>query len=232
MIPLSDDNRQRRIIPYVNYALILINVLVYLYGLTLNQSALDTFQASCALTPVDITSGHSEPGGPCNVYVTPFTAMFMHAGFLHIAGNMLYLWIFGDNVEDALGHVGYLIFYLLCGLIASATQVAFSLGSSVPELGASGAIAGVLGAYAVLYPHARVNALLILGIFFTVTRLSALVVIGLWFVLQFVQALASLGQQANGGVAVWAHVGGFVAGAILVLLFRHPTRQYVGYNWQ
>jgi len=232
VIPLSDDIHQRRTTPYVNLILIAINILVYLYGLTLNQQGLDQFQTSCALTPLDITSGHRELGGPCSVYVTPITAMFMHAGLLHIAGNMLYLFIFGDNVEDAMGHIGYLIFYLICGFAASAAQVVFSLGSNVPELGASGAIAGVLGAYLVLYPHARVNALLTLGIFFTVTRLSAALVIGLWFALQFVQALFSLGQQAQGGVAVWAHVGGFVAGFLLVRLFRGPRREYVGYTWR
>ena len=234
MIPLSDDNRQRSITPYVNYTLIVLNVLVYLYGLTLGQQGLDQFQVSCAVTPADITTGYTEPGGPCPVFVTPVTAMFMHAGFLHLAGNMLYLWIFGDNVEDAMGHVRYLIFYLICGLAATFTQVAISLGNGahVPELGASGAIAGVLGAYVVLYPHARVNALLTLGFFFTITRVSALLVIGLWFVLQFVQAVGQLGQQAAGGVAVWAHVGGFVAGVILVQLFRRRQRQYAGYTWQ
>jgi membrane associated rhomboid family serine protease len=163
--------------------------------------------------------------------------MFMHGGWAHILGNMLFLYIFGDNVEDAMGHVRYLVFYLVCGLIAGLTQVFVTLNfdpsrqdALVPNLGASGAIAGVLAAYLVLYPHARVNALIFIGIFFTFTRLSAMVLIGFWFILQFIPAILGLGKSAsNGGVAVWAHVGGFAAGLLLVKLFqrRRPVPQHV-----
>ena len=168
-------------------------------------------------------------------WLTLFTGMFMHACWEHILGNMLFLWIFGDNVEDAMGHVRYLVFYLASGILAGLTQVFATLNfdpstsdALTPNLGASGAIAGVLAAYLVLYPHALVNALIFIGFFFTVTRISAVILIGLWFVMQFIPAATSLGQPSgSGGVAVWAHVGGFAAGLILVKLFersREPQR--------
>jgi len=166
------------------------------------------------------------PAGPSPLWITLLTAMFLHANLLHIAGNMLFLFIFGDNVEDAFGHLGYVVFYLFCGVAASLTQVfvveAFqgAQGIATGELGASGAIAGVLGAYIVLYPHARIRTLIGFGILFF-TRLSATLVIGVWFLLQFVPGLANIREL--GGVAYFAHVGGFAAGALLALLFR-PRR--------
>ncbi|MEP7274111.1 MAG: rhomboid family intramembrane serine protease, partial [Acidobacteriota bacterium] len=160
--------------------------------------------------------------GPTPIYLTLLTAMFMHGGFMHIAGNMLYLFIFGDNVEDRMGHVKFVIFYLLCGLIASATHIFFGPDSRIPSLGASGAIAGVLGAYLVLYPHQRVRVLVPLGFFSQVTELPAIVVIGFWAVLQFFQGFGSIAETAQtGGIAYMAHVGGFVAGLVLVFLFRN-----------
>jgi membrane associated rhomboid family serine protease len=164
------------------------------------------------------------------IYLTILTSMFMHGGFLHIAGNMLFLWIFGNNVEDSMGSLRFLIFYLICGIAAALTQtfvtMTFSPGAAdIPNLGASGAIAGVLGAYLVLFPSARVKTLLILGIFLSMTWVPAIVVLGLWFVLQFLQGVGSLGGgEAQGGVAVWAHVGGFVVGMILVKLFARNER--------
>jgi membrane associated rhomboid family serine protease len=161
------------------------------------------------------------------VYLTLITAMFLHAGLLHIGGNMLYLWIFGDNVEDRLGHVWYLVFYLACGLAANAAQIAATVAThgdlNVLNLGASGAIAGVLGAYLVFYPGSRVNTLVFIGVFFTIARISAFIVIGFWFLLQLVDAYISIGPSsgtAGGGVAYFAHVGGFVLGLLIALVVR------------
>ena len=160
---------------------------------------------------------------PAADFPTIFTSMFMHAGWLHLGGNMLYLWIFGDNVEDSFGHLKFLVFYLLCGIAATAAQLAFSAGSNVPNLGASGAIAGVLGAYILLFPRGQVKVLMGRG----VIPMPALVVIGLWIVLQFVSGIGSISNSAEtGGVAYMAHIGGFVAGFVLTFLFRATaTRQ-------
>jgi len=224
VIPISDDPGPRRRFPFVNYALILINIGVFvaeqMYG--------DCFQAAYSVVPYAITHGQAlgisgcSYGEPSPVYVTLITAMFLHANLLHIAGNMLYLWIFGDNVEDRLGHFWYLIFYLFCGLVANAAQIAADPNSQLLNLGASGAIAGVLGAYLVFFPGARVRTVIFLGFFFTIARLSAFIVIGLWFVLQLVNSLASINPNdvSSGGVAYVAHVGGFAAGFIIALVLR------------
>ncbi len=252
MIPLSDDNSQRQTTPWVNYGLILVNVAVFLWVYYLsgntdylvgNLSVLPREIQHCPLAAcVSDPSGHLLTTPP---WLTIITAMFMHGGWAHILGNMLYLFIFGDNVEDAMGHLRYLVFYLICGVLASLTQVFVTLNfdpstqdALVPNLGASGAIAGVLAAYVVLYAHARVNALIFIGFFFTFTRVSAVLLIGFWFILQFIPAVTSLGQAGGGGdVAVWAHVGGFVAGLILVKPFQRrrplpvhapPPRWYGG----
>jgi membrane associated rhomboid family serine protease len=150
--------------------------------------------------------------------------MFIHAGWLHILGNMIYLWVFGDNVENSMGHLRYLIFYLLCGLGANALEIATSVNSTVPGLGASGAIAGVLAAYLVLYPKSRVGTLIPIAIIFIPVRLPAWVLIGFWFALQLLDGIVSLSNTAAGGVAYWAHVGGFITGVILVWIFRKPER--------
>jgi len=243
MIPLFDDNSQRRIFPLVNYLLILVNfaVFVWVYYISAdtpflvgNLSVIPYELQHCPLTACVSFSGTRSLSTP--PWLTLISGMFMHAGWEHILGNMLFLWIFGDNVEDAMGHLRYLLFYLVCGVLAGVTQVVVTLGfdpnagdALIPNLGASGAIAGVLAAYLVLYPHARVNALIFIGFFFTVTRLSAALVIGLWFILQFSQAVTSLGQPSGGGgVAVWAHVGGFAAGLLLVRAFQRsrPVPQH------
>jgi membrane associated rhomboid family serine protease len=234
LFPIGDDNSARREMPVVNYLLIGINIFVFLIQLT-NEA----FTYGYSVVPYEITHGVDliGPGGydrlghlvsppqapgPPLIYLTLLTAMFMHGGFMHIAGNMLYLWIFGDNVEDRLGHAKYLVFYLLCGLLASATHIFFDPNSRIPSLGASGAIAGVLAAYLVLFPHQRVRVLIPLGIFLQYSELPAILVIGFWAVLQFLSGFGSIArtaQSGGGGVAYMAHVGGFVAGLVLVFLF-------------
>jgi membrane associated rhomboid family serine protease len=229
MIPLSDENPPRST-PYVTYLLIAINVAVFVYQLTLGDRV-EGFIQSCAFVPAELATGRDIAPPDCvqPFWLTVFTAMFMHAGLLHIGSNMLYLWIFGNNVEDAMGHLLYLVFYVLCGVAAALVQTYFTVtftpqDATVPNLGASGAIAGVLGAYLVLYPHARVRTLIFLGFFISITRIPAMVVLGLWFVLQFFQGVFAVGGSDTGGVAVWAHIGGFVAGLLLVKLFARRER--------
>jgi membrane associated rhomboid family serine protease len=214
VFPIGDDNSARRTLPVVTWALILINVLVFL--LEVNQgAALERFIRTWAFVPREFGSD------PAGEFQTIFTAMFMHGGWAHLIGNMLYLWIFGDNVEDNFGSLPFLMFYLLCGVAATFAQYAVMPGSNIPNVGASGAIAGVLGAYLVLYPRGRVTVVVGRG----VTQVSALVAIGLWIVLQLMSGVASIANTTQtadvGGVAYMAHVGGFVAGVVLVFLFRN-----------
>lgn len=218
MMPLGDDNRGRRNVPVVTYILIAINVLVFFLELTNGES----FIQQWAFVPRRFLA---DPGGD---FITLFTSMFMHAGWVHLGGNMLYLWIFGDNVEDHMGPVKFLGFYLLSGLGATFTQLAFSMGSSIPNLGASGAIAGVLAAYLVLFPQGRVNVL----VGRLITPMPALIVIGLWIVLQFFSGIASITDTAaadSGGVAYMAHIGGFVTGFVLTYLLRNNTPRIARY---
>ena len=207
MFPIGDDDSSRRTVPLVTYALIALNVLFFFVEL----SGGDAFIGKWAFVPRRFLAN---PGGD---FLTLFTAMFMHAGWVHLFGNMLYLWIFGDNVEDRFGHIKFIIFYLLCGLAATFAQLAFSAGSNVPNLGASGAIAGVLGAYILLFPQGKVRVLQGQQ----VIQVSALIVIGLWIVLQFFSGIGSIVSTVQtGGVAYMAHVGGFVVGFLLTFLFR------------
>jgi len=216
MLPIGDDNSGRRIVPFVTYALIALNVLFFFVELSVS----DAFIMKWAFVPGRFTSD------PINDSLTLFTSMFMHAGWVHLGGNMLYLWIFGDNVEDRFGHIKFTIFYLICGIAATFAQLAFSLGSDIPSLGASGAIAGVLGAYILMFPQGRISVLQGRQ----VIKVPALMVIGLWIVLQFFSGIGSIANSAEtGGVAYMAHIGGFVAGVVLVLLLRgnsmpRPTR--------
>ncbi len=241
LFPLGDDNSQRKITPFVTYTLVAVNILVFIY-----QLMDERFTYGYSVVPFEITRGVDlinqaifvrgqmaqppQTPGPSPIYLTLISAMFMHGGFMHIAGNMLYLWIFGDNVEDRMGHLKFFIFYLLCGLFASATHIFFGPDSRIPSLGASGAIAGVLGAYLVLHPHQRIRVLVPLGFFSQLTELPAIVVIGFWALLQFFQGFGSIAETAQtGGVAYMAHVGGFVAGLALVFLFRNPPHErFVG----
>jgi membrane associated rhomboid family serine protease len=207
MFPIGDDNSGRRTVPLVTYALVALNVLFFFVEL----SGGDAFIKRWAFVPSRFLA---------NLFgnlLTLFTSMFMHAGWVHLGGNMLYLWIFGDNVEDRFGHIKFTIFYLLCGLAATFAQLAFSLGSNVPNLGASGAIAGVLGAYILLFPKGKVKVLQGQQ----VIQVPALIAIGMWIVLQFFSGIGSIANTAQtGGVAYMAHIGGFLAGFVLTFLFR------------
>ncbi|HEY1250992.1 MAG TPA: rhomboid family intramembrane serine protease [Thermoanaerobaculia bacterium] len=246
MIPIGDDNSDRRLTPVVNWMLIAANVFVFVVfqGLGTNQR----FTMAFATVPAEILSGHDiaqsipirdaygrtvdqiqlEPT-PIPVFLTLFTSMFMHGGLAHIGGNMLYLWIFGDNVEDAMGHLRYLIFYLLTGVLASLSHVLVTaaLGANplIPSLGASGAISGVLGGYIVLYPQRRVRVIWL----YQILQVPALVAIGIWFLFQLISGAGMLGGS-TGGVAYGAHIGGFLAGLIFVKFFatanRRPIRAY------
>ena len=212
MFPIGDDNSARRTFPVVTYVLIALNVLFFFVEL----SGGDPFIEKWAFVPSRFLAN---PGAD---FLTLFTSMFMHAGWVHLGGNMLYLWIFGDNVEDRFGHLKFIIFYLLCGLAATFAQLAFSAGSNVPNLGASGAIAGVLGAYILLFPQERVRVLQGQQ----VIQVPALIVIGLWIVLQFFSSIGSIANTAQtGGVAYLAHVGGFIAGFVLTFLLRGNSTQ-------
>jgi membrane associated rhomboid family serine protease len=232
LFPVGDDNTGRGLTPFVNYLLIAINLYVYFFL----QSS-DAFTYGYSVVPREITQGQDIYGlvrigdtgvrlypGPSPVYWTLLSAMFMHGGLGHLFGNMLYLWIFGDNVEDRMGHMKYLIFYVICGLLASAAHIFFAPNSIVPSLGASGAIAGVLGAYLVLFPRQGVRVFFFGGIIV----MPALIVIGIWGIMQFLSGFGSLGRMGeSGGVAYMAHIGGLVAGLLLVFLFRRPPARDV-----
>jgi membrane associated rhomboid family serine protease len=225
MIPIGDDPPPRRTFPMVTLTLIAVNIVVFLYELTVPN--VDALFLSAGVTPLEFATGRDvPPPAPLNIYYTTLlTSMFLHGGFLHIGSNMLFLWIFGDNVEDRLGHLRYLLFYLLCGLGASAAHIYFNWGSRIPSVGASGAIAGVLAGYFVLFPSATVRTLLFLGPFITVTRIPAIIMIGFWFVTQLLAGVAGLGQaEQTSGVAFWAHIGGFIVGLPLIWLLRPPEQ--------
>ncbi len=213
MIPLRDINPRRRF-PLVTIAVIVLNVLVFLYELLLPSATLDSWVATWGLVPYRLVSLD------VRAILTVFTSMFVHGGFMHLIGNMLYLWIFGDNIEAAMGSFRFTVFYLLCGVGAALGQVLVDARSQIPMIGASGAISGVLGAYLLLYPRAEVETLVLLGYFVRLVRLPALVVLGLWIILQLFSGLLSLGAPATGGVAVFAHVGGFAVGVVLVGVFK------------
>ena len=218
-IPLKDLNPSRTY-PFVNVTLILANITVFIYQLgleaTLPRRAYEALLLSYSTVPARFPaflSGHAS----FEVSVAPLvTSMFLHYDFLHIAGNMLFLWIFGDNVEDFFGHIAYLFFYLVCGVGAGLLHVLFNLHSSIPAVGASGAISGVMGAYILLHPRARVLTL----VFIFPLPVPAVIFLGLWYVMQFVSGLNALGGGASGGVAWWAHIGGFLSGMLLTALAR------------
>jgi membrane associated rhomboid family serine protease len=218
MIPLRDIIPSRTT-PYVTVTLIVLNVLAYLYELSLGDRALQAFLATYGMVPLRFA------------WADVATSMFLHGGLLHLGGNMLSLWIFGDNVEDRLGHLRYLGYYLLCGGLASLAHVWADPASPVPTIGASGAIAGVMGGYFVLYPHSRVITLLPIFLFIQIVEVPAVVFLGLWFLLQLVSGvgsqLAATPGQAAGGIAFWAHVGGFLAGAALVKVMARRERSRI-----
>jgi len=231
VFPIRDDNPSF-MTPYATYGIVAANVLVWIFVQGLgSEPRLSASVCTLGLIPGELL-GTAQPGaalqiGPntyCTIsdgaaWHTALTSMFMHGSWLHIISNMWFLWIFGNNVEDAMGHVRFLVFYLLCGLAAAGLQVLSDPDSIVPMVGASGAIGGVMGAYILLYPRVHVHMLVFLGFFVTTLAVPAVVMLGYWFLLQLLSGFASVGGQ-GGGVAFWAHVGGFVAGAILVLVFR------------
>ena len=227
VMPLRDDDTDRRTVPVVTYVLIAINVIVWLIELGLGDKFINGFST----VPYEIThntdlvgtktieaGGQSIPinlfPGPTPIYLTLLTSMFMHASWMHIIGNMLYLWIFGDNIEDRIGHGKFVAFYLLCGLAASAAHIMVGTDSVIPSLGASGAIAGVLGGYLVLFPKRKVQVLMVRQI----VSMPAFMVLGLWILLQVFSQISVIGGE-GGGVAYMAHIGGFVAGVVLIFLF-------------
>ena len=223
MIPLKDDNPTSSV-PFVTFSLLAVNILVSLYQLGLPESSYSALIYQMGVIPDEVTTGvRFAPDFP--VPLTLFTSMFLHGGLLHLAGNMLYLWIFGNNVEDATGHFRFFVFYLVCGLGAAAAQIAVNPRSEVPMIGASGAIAGVLGAYMLMFPRARVLTLIPIFIFIRLVYLPAIVVLGLWFLYQIL--LSSSAQRSGGGVAFFAHIGGFVCGMVLIWFFRRrrPVRR-------
>jgi len=215
VFPIGDENVGQRLTPVVNYTLIAINIAVFLYELILPDPDLMRFVMRWGAVPREITAGQD--------YVSIVTSMFLHAGWLHIAGNMLFLWVFGDNVEDTMGHLGYLLFYLLCGVAATLAHVYVYPNSTVPVVGASGAISGVLAAYMALFPHGLIRTMVLFGWFPVVFLVPAWIMIGYWILLQFINGLFSLGLPTaeSSGVAYFAHIGGFVTGLVLVWFFRN-----------
>jgi len=255
LFPIGDDNQGRLTTPIIVYAIIALNFAVFLFfqqaGMT-EQGAYFTYGYS--VVPKEITTGTDlvepeiVPGaqpvldrrtgrlarpvipqtpGPSPIYLTLLTSMFMHGGWAHILGNMLYLWVFGDNVEDNFGHGKFALFYLLCGFAASFSQIAVSPDSVIPSLGASGAIAGVLGSYLIMFPRNRVRNLVLLGFIITTIELPAIVVLGFWIVLQVISQYTASFQHTteSGGVAYMAHIGGFIAGVLLTFVFRRRLNQ-------
>ncbi|MEQ9372564.1 MAG: rhomboid family intramembrane serine protease [Coleofasciculus chthonoplastes F3-SA18-01] len=225
MFPISDDN-PTRITPYVTYALIGVNIAVFIHQLLLAPPQLNAFFHLYAVVPKELSASFQgiAVNQPVPEWFTLISSQFLHGGFLHIGGNMLFLWIFGNNIEDRLGHIKYFIFYIACGILAALSQWFFSMESGIPSLGASGAIAGVMGAYILRFPRAQINTLIFLGYFVTTIRLPAVLYLGLWFVQQAFSGVASISVQTDfgtetGGIAYWAHAGGFVFGAILGPLF-------------
>jgi len=235
IFPIGDDNSDRATTPVVNYVLLALNILVFVFLQGMGNN--DQFTYAYATVPQEIVTGvdiarpvtvndpvSGDPVGriplqptPFSVYITLLVSMFMHGGFAHLFGNMLYLWIFGDNLEDRLGHVRYLVFYLACGVLASLAHVVTNTGSYIPSLGASGAISGVLGGYILLYPKRKVRAIVLRGF---MTEIPAWAAIGLWFVFQLISGLGMLGRGSQeGGVAYAAHIGGFIAGLALIKIF-------------
>jgi membrane associated rhomboid family serine protease len=231
VMPLRDDNTDRHTVPVVTYALIAINALVWMIELSMGERFINGYST----VPLEITQGTDLVGtrtveaggqsipiqhypGPTPIYLTLFSSMFMHASWAHIIGNMLYLWIFGDNIEDRIGHAKFIVFYLICGLAASAAHIMFGPSSIIPSLGASGAIAGVLGAYLVLFPKRSVRVLMMRQI----VNMPAFMVLGMWIALQVFSQISVLGGS-GGGVAYMAHIGGFVAGVALIFLMGKRT---------
>ncbi len=225
MIPLRDINPTERF-AIVTFCLIALNIAVFIFELAIGDKAGNLVVESFALVPERLFYDHDKVSGAIPAVVTLFTSMFIHGGFLHIAGNMLYLWIFGNNIEDSTGRLRFIIFYLLCGIIAAYAHAYMNRDSVTPMIGASGAISGVLGAYLLLYPRARVVTLVFFGFYVRTVEVPAMLVLGFWFLLQFLNALLSGGSI--GGVAWYAHVAGFIAGMLLIGIFKRKAVSFGG----
>ncbi len=224
MIPIRDEAKTR-IFPIVNYLLIASNVLIFLLMVSMGRRA-EAWINQEALVPAAVSSGLDL--GDLKALLM---SMFMHGSWMHLIGNMLYLWIFGDNIEESLGHIRYLVFYLLGGVVAAFVHIISEPFSEIPMIGASGAVAAVLGAYIVLYPQSRVYTFIPLGFFSRLTLVPAIFVLGMWFVLQLFNGMASLVTATNSGVAFWAHVGGFVFGFLIGLLFKGRRQKSSDRHW-
>lgn len=215
-IPLKDQTPHRTV-PVVNIALICVNIAVFVYQMSLPPHLLKAFLMANATIPARFAAFLAGTTDFHSAFLPLLTSMFLHAGLAHLAGNMLFLWIFGDNVEDSFGHAAYLLFYLACGVGSGLLHVLFNLNSPLPALGASGAISGVMGAYLVLYPRSRILTL----VFIFLVPIPAIFILGYWFFLQFIAGISSLGEIAQGGVAWWAHIGGFLLGISVASAVRH-----------
>jgi membrane associated rhomboid family serine protease len=239
MFPLKDDN-PTAIIPVVTWALIAVNVMVFLYQVSLGPETSRLFIYQYGAIPAVVAGRQALRDGIAAVppVLSVFTSMFLHGGWMHLIGNLWFLWIFGNNIEEAMGGLRFLVFYLLCGVLASWSHIASNTGSTLPTIGASGAISGVLGAYIMLYPRARVWTLIFLGFFIKLFYIPAGIILGYWFLIQILNG-SMAGSQAAGGVAFWAHIGGFVSGILLVGIFkkrnvrffnpaRRPEGMYLG----
>jgi rhomboid family protein len=224
MIPLRAENT-RRAFAAVNGLLIALNIIVFAYQLSLPPQAAQMLVLKFGVVPARAEHMLTHPaGGMETTFASLLTSMFLHGGLLHILGNMLFLWVFGASVEDRLGHLRYLMFYFICGIGAGMANIVVNWGSTVPSIGASGAISGVMGAYIILFPRSRILMLIPLIIFFFTVRIPAVLVLGYWFLIQFFSGLSTLSQATQGGVAWWAHIGGFLLGAFLVWGIR--TKAY------
>ncbi len=225
MIPLKDTT-PRRSFPFITVLLIVANFIVFFHQISLPHGAGDAFVRAYGLVPSRIQFALAGRHYTlAQAFVPLFTCMFLHGGWLHIIGNMWFLWIFGGNVEDRMGSASYLLFYLICGLGSGISQVVFSWGSTIPSIGASGAISGVLGAYIIFFPRSRILSLVPLLVIWFMARVPAWIFIGLWFAVQFLSGLGSLASANSGGIAWWAHVGGFILGALLAKPFASSPRR-------
>lgn len=224
MIPLKDSNPTERF-SVITVVFITLNVIVFLYQVSLADDHVEHFVGAFSLVPARLFHAGTVLPGPVPVGLTIFTSQFLHGGLFHLLGNMLYLWIFGNNVEDAMGRLRFIVFYLLCGAVASMAHAISTPHSIVPMIGASGAVSGILGAYVLLYPKARVLTLFTLGFFVRMIEVPAMMVLGFWFVFQFLNALI---VKDAGGVAWYAHIGGFLAGMVLIIVFKRSDVPFGG----
>lgn len=224
MIPLKDENPKKNL-PFINFAFIVANIAIFIYQ-PASEELMRKFFSTYGLIPNNLTHiVNNDISHILSVIQSLLSSLFIHADFLHLAGNMLFLWVFGDNIEYAIGHFNYIIFYILCGIAATLVQVLIDSNSLLPIIGASGAISGVLGAYIIKFPKNKVTTLFIIIIFIKIVRIRAVYLLGIWFAYQLFQGYFSLGQDSMGGVAWFAHIGGFISGIILVNIFKkRPNR--------